>query len=300
MKIHHKRSRTFYYFILAGVTVFLIMQAMYSGYLRDRAIQMYDADSDSVSIMRLQSLYGREAQLVIMGSSQTERLIATPSVAIAGVPGCSFLTGWEHIVPLMKCEPGSILILEGNSCLHHTTPGVLDPLQDGLFRLTAESPNFSKSSRPSTLVLSHLLSLYLPSTPHSTLSDSPPAQQPLPRIAVDDICKLWFIKDHDAMAAHLEARIEAIREMQRQGYRPCFVFYATKFSSKQSVQREQANLAATYYIAEQTGIPILNYRGTDLVSKLQFSDTHHLKSTARSSKEFRNTLVRDARALFAQ
>ncbi|MBT9448571.1 hypothetical protein ICN84_00605 [Akkermansia glycaniphila] len=69
------------------------------------------------------------------------------------------------------------------------------------------------------------------------------------------------------------------------------MWYPTHLPESDDTRR---NRSVCMEAAARTGVPFLDYSDAPFKDRLRFTDTHHLKSTARETSTFRNTIARDA------
>lgn len=283
--------------------MFIAQYATYQ-WMQNRSVRIYDADYTTISLSRLQALNGAEGSVVMMGSSQTERFLPTKDLVVMGIPGSSFQTAWEHFFPQGTYPSGSIILLEGNLLTNADNQSLLDSCNEPLFKLKSGSPHFSMSARPSALLLTYLIYKFkgFANLQHTKLCLSDSIQHPenAPSLERADLHAKarsidYYMNEH-ALNVCLDARISTIHEMQQRGYSPVILFYPTHYREESDINAELLRLNIAHYIAQQTGIPFLNYRDYDCKNKLDFTDTHHLKTTSIHTSLFRNTMIRDAKA----
>ena len=236
-----------------------------------------------VTLGRLQNVEDLKGDAVILGSSMTERLQSSDSVSVIGVPGSSFLGG---MLFLKKCrfKPGTVAVVEGNLITSGTNAGVIRDTEKWDFRLFLGSRHFSIRSKPSSLLLTFLYDKLL-SHAGADRADSCFDEEGFhPEREVHS-------GGDGAPDGRLNAVMQGIQDLQKQGFRPCIVWYPTHLPESDDTRR---NRSVCMEAAARTGVPFLDYSDAPFKDRLRFTDTHHLKSTARETSTFRNTIARDA------
>ncbi len=294
MKNNRQRRRLFYLSIPLGAVILLIVQAFCYWHMQSSAVRMLDSDTDSITLMRLQALQEKKAPIALLGSSQTERLQSSADCIVIGVPGSSFMAGWQYFVKDGNYNSGTILMLEGNLSLNGTTEGIIERTQEYFFKLLASSPNFSQAARPSTMLLSKIASYLFARDTDARFAQEQALDQER-ALSLEQLEMVSSLNMDGDLRERLHTRIDAILAMKKAGFKPCFIFYPTRYQTKQDLDLEQARLSCVRYMAQQANIPLFNYLKADFAAQLQFSDTHHLRSTHISTSMLRNTIMDDVR-----
>lgn len=304
MTRNRQRRLHFYLCIIIGMGLMFVGQYVAYQWMQNRSVRVYDAGFTTISLSRLQTLNGASGKVVMMGSSQTERFLPTKDLVIMGIPGSSYQTAWENFFQQGDYPQGSILLLEGNLLTNPDNQSLLESANEPLFQLKSGSPHFSMAARPSALLFTYLIYEFkgFANLQHVKQCIAENIQEPESAAALR-LTEIYaqaqstdFFMSERAIAACLDARIKAIREMQERGYRPVMLFYPTRYQEQGALDVERMRMEMAHYIALQTGIPFLNYHDVAWKNKLQFTDTHHLKSMNIQTSLFRNTIVRDAKA----
>ncbi len=269
--------------VLLAMCLCFVGQRLLYEYLEKSQAHFIAENPYFVTLGRLQNVDDLQGDVVILGSSMTERLQSSGDVSVIGVPGSSFLAG---MLFLKGCEfkPGTVAVIEGNLITSGTNADLIRDTEKWDFRMFQGSRHFSIRSKPSSLLLTFLYDKMLSGSERDRA----------------DACfdEGGFQAKREVGAggegsadACLEAVVKGIQALKEQGFRPCIVWYPTRLPENRETLR---NLHVCMEAAARTNVPFLDYSDAPFKKELRFTDTHHLKSTAPETRVFRNTIARDA------
>lgn len=269
--------------ILLSMGLCLVGQRLLYEYLEESQAHFIAENPYFVTLGRLQNVEDLKGDTVILGSSMTERLQSSDSVSVIGVPGNSFLGGMVFLKE-GGFKPGTVAVVEGNLITSGMNAGVIRDAEKWDFQLFQGSRHFSIRSKPSSLLLTFLYDKFL-SHASADRADS--------CFDEEGFCPKMDVRSGgpSASGGRLNVVVQGIQSLQKQGFRPCIVWYPTHLPESDDTRR---NRSICMEAAASTGVPFLDYSNAPFKSRLRFTDTHHLKSTARETSVFRNTIARDA------
>ena len=235
------------------------------------------------SLSRLQCASEQFGDVVILGSSQTERLIPGNGIVCIGAPGSSFQAGLKFLNPALL-HPGTVVVIEGDHILSGES-GLMKDADKMLFKIGMRIKPLSLSSRPSALVVSLLQHLKTRKLYDAQQNASTLDYKTSPRNAE--------IVDGIAMDENIRGVVRDICGIQKMGAQVMIAIFP-KAREPSVADREILHDACR--IADLAGVPVFDYQNGSLRGMLTFQDEVHLLPTAMSTFRFRNTIARDARA----
>lgn len=237
------------------------------------------------SLARLQCAGEQSGDVVILGSSLTERLIPGNGIVCIGVPGSSFEAGLRFLNPELL-RSGTIVVIEGN----HIFAGESDLMKDTdtfLFRLGMKVKPLSLASRPSALIVSLIQ--------HLKMRSMYEAQQNAAAFEVQVSRGEVEVGGGDVGGgedAKVDEVVKTIKGIQRTGAKVVIAVFPKKSGWDREDEKMVREVAR---VGELAGVTVVDY-GVELRDEvLVFQDGVHFVPTAMSTFRFRNTIARDAR-----
>lgn len=269
--------------LLVCAILFIIQHCVFL-MLDNRGARLVSPIFQDITMIRLQRLHKLQGNAIILGSSMTERLMASPQTAVLGVPGSSFTAGLKLLSKESPLPTETTYILEVNNLFSGINHAVLKDAAEWDFRLFKNSHHFSIAAKPTNLLLSLIYYLKNPEYAQTNVPEpDTPVLQPvnLEHYALPTPHELsqW----QDVMAG--------IADIRSQGGRICLVQFPSRDAHMFDTSYTNACKLARYL-----QIPILNYNTDEWRNRLIFTDSHHLDSKQASTGVFRETIARDAKA----
>lgn len=283
MKNKNRRKWLIVSALLMCILLFTIQGGIYH-FLESKGSRFVSPTFLDITMIRLQRIHKLQGDAVILGSSITERLMASPRTAVVGVPSSSFLAGLHLINQNRPFPEGTTYIIETNNLFNGIYKPVLDDAAKWDFQLFRNSRHFSMAAKPTNLVLSFIyycktaktstgmsaLAYNQQTQPENVDHAEPPSTQELDE---------W----RDIMAG--------IEQIKKQGGRICLVQFPTR-----NPHEFDASHAKARKLAKHFNIPLLDYNTDEWRTRLVFTDARHLNSKVPSTSMFRETIARDAKA----
>ena len=251
--------------LLVCAILFIIQHCVFL-MLDNRGARLVSPIFQDITMIRLQRLHKLQGNAIILGSSMTERLMASPQTAVLGVPGSSFTAGLKLLSKESPLPTGTTYILEVNNLFSGINHAVLKDAAEWDFRFFKNSHHFSIAAKPTNVPEPDTPVLQPVNLEHYTLPTPHELSQ-------------W----QDVMAG--------IADIRSQGGRICLVQFPSRDADMFNVSYTNACKLARYL-----QIPILNYNTDEWRNRLIFTDSHHLDSKQASTGVFRETIARDAKA----
>ena len=234
------------------------------------------------SLSRLQCAREQSGDVVILGSSQTERLIPGNGVVCIGVPGSSFQAGLKFLNPALL-HSGTVVVIEGDHILSGES-GLMKDADKLLFKLGMRMKPLSLASRPSALIVS--LGMHLKMRRLYDAQQNAPAFDLSPRYGSAEA------EDGLVSQAKIDAVVGDIAAIQKTGAKVMIAI----FPKQHGLSVEDRRLVRDVFrVAGRAGVRVIDYNGGLPEGVLDFQDEVHLVPTAMSTFRFRNTIARDAR-----
>jgi len=279
--------------ILFAFVVALCFAAQYAArrHLESRQARLFLENFDIISAARLQVAHKQTGDVIILGSSQTERLIPGEGIVVVSMPGSSFLGGLPF-VPESLIHSNATMVLEGNRLLNGIS-GYVANTEKPWFKVGRRMPCFALTSRPSSLLVSFIQ--------HGLSHGKLQSQATAPSFDVS--CQTNFAAFASVAQFSPETTqtladvVHAIRSLQASGVTVCIAIYP---QTNDLTDENSEIFAAIAEVSRQTQCPVLDYYHLLGSAPLAFSDTHHFISMDARTFRFRNTLARDARTLRRQ
>lgn len=266
-------------------SILFILQHCVFQVLESRGARLVSPIFQDITMIRLQRLHKLQGDAIILGSSITERLMASPETAVLGVPGSSFTAGLKLLAKNTgdSFPADTTYILEVNNLFSGINQAVLNDADAWDFHFFKDSRHFSIAAKPTNLLLSCIY--YLKKTEYAQTSI------PLPDTPVLQPTNLeqTSLPTHQELAQWKDV-LEGIADIKRQGGRICFV----QFPSRDAHMFDTSFVNACK-LAKHLQIPVLNYNTEEWRNRLMFTDSHHLDSKQASTGIFRETIARDAK-----
>ena len=269
--------------LLVCILLFSLQGGIYH-FLESKGARFVSPTFLDITMIRLQRIHKLQGDAVILGSSITERLMASPSTAVVGVPSSSFIAGLHLINQSKRFPNGTTYILEVNNLFNGVYQPVLNDAEKWSFQYFRNSRNFSIAAKPTSLILSLIYHYKMSGNP-TRMDPKPFARQVQPEnIVHTDTPSIQELEEWGDIMAGIE-------QIKSQGGRICLVQFPTR--NPHEFDKSFANASK---LAKHFNIPILNYNTDEWRSQLTFTDSRHLDSKAPSTGRFRETIVRDAKA----
>lgn len=283
--MNKKQLHKWHFITASAVCLFLFsVQWGVHYFLESRNARLISALFQDITMIRLQNIPKLEGDAIILGSSLTERLMASKQTAVLGVPGSPFTAGLHLLNGVVSFPAGTTYILEINNLFNEINKPLLDDTEKWNFRIFRNSRNFSIAAKPSNLLLSGIYYIARPElVQNQQIIPDTPVLQP----ALLETASAPTAQDLESWK-NILAGIGQIRAM---GGRICLVMYPTVNPEHYAESYRKACKLAKY-----TGLPILNYNTEYWRKKLVFTDGSHLKSQDAGTWQFRETIARDAKA----
>ena len=299
MSSRRQLFRCFYIFVSVTAILLFLAQLLMWTMLQERKIRPYDPVLNNINLMRAQNLPTQDGKALIIGSSLTQRFTTTNDTIIASLPGQSSITLWRRIIPQNKYAPNTLFILEGNCITNKEDESVISATQTYSFSLGKKVPIFSMAAKPSNMFLSFLLSKtklnteYFKNEDEYFLGHTACVVAPMSEEAQEK-----HLEEYANECDNLQKISKHIKEMQAHSYLPCIVFYPSLRKEEKALAQEKEKFSHAHLIASKANIPLIDYREASFKNQLQFTDLTHLKSTAKTTSIFRNTILRDVRLYY--
>ena len=235
------------------------------------------------TLIRMQGAHKLQGDVVMLGSSITERFKSSSQTAVVGIPGSSFLAGLALLEDVAEFPPGTVYVLEMNNMYKGIYEDVLQDSRKWDFKLFRDSAHLSIAAKPSNLLLNWVDYFARPMVEYAPCDCSGVAvQEPEDLSAVPAISKDELSESRDIIAG-----IESIR---RKGAKVCFVRIPVE-----SAQGYQEPYEKACRLARHLDIPVLNYNTDAWHARLVFTDASHLDSRHAATVLFRDVISRDAK-----
>lgn len=267
--------------IASGIILVLIYQLMCIYIIEKKNIVPKIEVSDYATIARLIDNDPSQAEVIIIGNSRVDRLVASPKVAVYGVPGSSFLDGLS-LIDLDKVPKGCVFCLDASGLFHPTQHEVLDSTQAPYLQLTKNIRPLKLTSRPVSLAMTLVYGLAF-SVPKVPLADN---------YASDTTLELYDRKPASVpVNEYHRAEVDAISDLKARGFKVCLLFLPDK---SEATGRYVDIYPMAQQLAAETGIPILSMQSRRIIDQVIFTDTHHLKKECVETYKIRNTIQKIA------
>lgn len=264
--------------------ILLVLQSSLYYTLESRNARFVSPNYLDITMIRLQRLHKLQGNSVIMGSSITERLMASPTTAVIGIPSSSFTAGLKLLDGAVRFPADTTYILETNNLFNGIYEPVLNDAMKWDFRFFRNSPHFSIAAKPTNLLLS---TIYLFQRGNSSANNTSAFDTPI--LAPVNLADATMPTAQEL--AEWNDVLNGVEQIRRQGGRICLVQFPTK-----DTHRFDEAYAKALKLAKHLNIPVLNYNTDEWRERLVFTDPRHLQSLAPSTALFRETIARDADA----
>ena len=265
-------------------SILFILQHCVFQVLESRGARLVSPIFQDITMIRLQRLHTMQGDAIILGSSITERLMASPKTAVLGVPGSSFTAGLKLLSKDSTFPADTTYILEVNNIFSGVNQAVLKDAAAWDFHFFKDSHHFSIAAKPTNLLLS---SIYYLKNPEYALKHIP---EPNSKVLQPVNLEHSDLPTPQELA-HWKDVLEGIADIKQRGGRICLVQFPSRDADMFNVSYTNACKLARYL-----QIPILNYNTDEWRNRLIFTDSHHLDSKQASTGVFRETIARDAKA----
>ena len=236
------------------------------------------------TVIRLQKIHKLQGDVLIMGSSMTECIPATDKIAVIGIPGSSFLAALEVMKNTLTFPEETVYVIETDNLFNGINHDVLKRTKEWDFLLFKDSKHFSIAAKPCHLLLSSLYALIRPNIrAFHKVSVNNAIQAPEDLSAVPPLTLQEQTEWKDIF--------EGIEKIKAMNGKVCFVRLPTRQADKYD-----QNYAKACKIAKHLNLPVLNFNTESWRNRLEFSDTHHLRSQNIKTEIFREVIARDAKA----
>ncbi len=255
------------------------IQALVVVYFETNHISILSGNPFHITMGRLQQVQHLKGDVVIIGSSVTERMRSSEHIAVIGVPGAPFTDGLA-LIKEGQFPQGTCFVLEGFNIASDSV-WMRKELASWSFRATGGSRHFSYAAKPASLLLTGL-SCFLRELP----VNSEDCDESLPRMEPVDVSSAEPCAERGQ--AEFERSVSAIRKLMRDGYRVCIAYYpehSGDYERRIGIARDVARL---------TGAPLLDYSQA-YDQYVVLSDKAHFQTHHPTTIRFRNILARDAR-----
>ena len=264
-------------------SILFILQHCVFQALESRGARLVSPIFQDITMIRLQRLHKLQGDAIILGSSITERLMASPETAVLGVPGSSFTAGLKLLSKYSAFPADTTYILEVNNIFSGVNQAVLKDAAAWDFHFFKDSHHFSIAAKPTNLLLS---SIYYLKNPEY-------AQKNIPELNTKVLQPVNL--EHTNLPTPQELAqwkdvLEGIADIKQRGGRICLVQFPSRDADMFNVSYTNACKLARYL-----QLPILNYNTEEWRNRLTFTDSHHLDSKQASTSIFRETIARDAK-----
>lgn len=269
--------------LLVCSILFIIQNCVFQ-ILENRGARFVSPIFQDITMIRLQRLHTLQGKAIILGSSITERLMASPVTAVLGVPGSSFTAGLKLLSRESSLPTDTTYILEVNNMFNGINHAVLKDASTWDFLFFRDSHHFSIAAKPTNLLLSCIYHLKSPEyaltkIPQPNSSVLQPANMEHAELPTPEELVQW------------KEVLDGIADIKRQGGRICFVHFPSR-----EAHMFDSSYTKACKLARYLQVPILNYNTEEWRNKLVFTDSHHLDSKHSSTGVFRETIARDAKA----
>lgn len=265
-------------------TLLFVVQATVYRNLEKRKARFVSPIYQDITLIRLQRINRLTGDAIILGSSITERLMASTTTAVLGVPSSPFTAGLKLLEGTVHFPAGTTYILETNNIFRDIYQSVLDDANKWEFKLWRNSSHFSMAAKPTNLTLSCIYYFLNPESRQAHIVQPvEPISQPINLANTESPTQEELQKWSEILAG-----IDYIR---RQGGKICFVQFPTRNATEFTDAFNKSKKLAKYL-----QIPVLDYNTKEWRERLTFSDSRHLDSRANSTAVLRETIARDAKA----
>lgn len=262
----------------------LAAQGLLYSHLEKSGARLVSPVHNENTLIRMQRLPMAKGEVLLMGSSITERMLPDGDIAVVAVPGSSFTAGCILMEEAnLRFPPGTVYAIEVNNLFSGNNGDILNKTRESQFRITRFSSHFSIAARPVNLLSSTIFSLTSSGKDgrrEQACFDAPPIQ---PEPTGKD-------SPGERDLAEWSQVIHYLNLLREQGGKLCFVNYPSRDLKGFEDRLDKARRLSNYM-----DIPILDYNSREWAERLVFTDHHHQKSNAVQTAMFRNTIARDAR-----
>lgn len=235
-----------------------------------------------ITLGRLERVDSLHGDVVIVGSSVTERMRSSEHISVIGVPGCQFTTGLS-LIKEGQFPEGTCFAIEGYNILSEDGGEIKTILDGWRFHAAKECRFFSHVAKPSALLLT---SIYHVSSDHSFHKDEESTPD-LPNLEPSDVSGEYSYAPK--RQAEFEQAVAGIRELRAKGYRVCIVYYP-EHSGNYDERIEGAKA-----VAKACDVPLLDYHRDDYDKACVFTDKVHFRTHSPATMRFRNAVARDVK-----
>jgi len=265
--------------VLLTLALAMGIQALAVVYFETNHISILSGNPFHITMGRLQQVQHLKGDVVIIGSSVTERMRSSEHIAVIGVPGAPFTDGLS-LIQEGQFPKGTCFVLEGFNIASKSV-WMRKELASWNFRATGGSRHFSYAAKPASLLLTGL-GCFLREVP----VNSEDCDESLPRMEPVDVSSAEPCEERGQR--EFERSVQAIKKLMHNGYRVCIAYYpehSGDYERRIRVARDVAHL---------TGAPLLDYSQA-YDPYVVLSDKAHFQAHHPSTIRFRNILARDAR-----
>ncbi len=284
MKQHYLSRKLMLHVLAACLVCFLLQGALFEHLQRKNASFMA-INYENLILSRLQNANRLSGDVIMLGSSITERMKSGDGIASIGVPASNFTAAMKFL-PAESFPAGSVVVLEGNAMFAGSNQHLLQQTEKWDFKLFGGNRHFSFAAQPANLLLSYVYNRRYKHRDEETngvmeLSQpvTPESMQGVPRLTDERL------RDY----AHL---LRGIQELKARGYRLCIAIHPQLGGNE---RLRSVTIPTLRALALEADVPLLNYHRPEIISKVRFTDGLHLNRRHISTLMFRNLIARDAR-----